>query len=127
MSLRQLSQIPPALGAYTPDGAFKDYVGFYSPGTRNTSSGGTNAPTLAFSCWAAIRALTIQEQFKAQQIAQTVTQLVTIKYQTGVVQNMTIQLADGRTFLVRNIEDPYNSKVELRIWCDEVGQNAGRS
>lgn len=126
MSLRQLSLTPPAVGAYTPDGAFTNWITLNAPGTRNTN-GGNNAATAFGSCWAAIRALSGQELFKAQQIAQTVTQLVTVKYQTGITENMTITLADGRVFQIRSIQDPYNTKVELRILCDEPGQNAGQS
>lgn len=125
MSLRQLSFTPPGIGQHTPDGAFKDWVQLFSPGTRD-SNGRTSDPVLFGSCWAAIRALTVQEQFRQQQIAQIVTQLVTIKYQVGVTANMTVWTADGRKFLVKNIEDPYNSQVELRMYCDEVGQNAGQ-
>lgn len=125
MSLKQLSLVPPAIGEHTPDGAFKDWVTFYSQGTRNASDGSTNAPVAFTSCWAAIRALTASEQLKAQQISQIVNQMVTIKYQSGITAGMTVQTSDGRVFQIVGILDPYNTKVEIRITCQEVGQNAG--
>ena len=83
-------------------------------------------PSAAMDSWAAIRALQGAELDKAQQIAQTIAQLVTIPFQRGISQNMTVKTGDGRIFHIKFIEDPDNRQVELRLYCAEVGQNAGQ-
>jgi SPP1 family predicted phage head-tail adaptor len=78
--------------------------------------------------WAAIRALSGQEMDKAQQIAQKVSHLVTVPYQPGIQESMTIGLNEGgttRIFQIEDVEDPDERHVELRIMCFEINQNAG--
>src|SRR5271155_106494 len=109
MPLPRLSQRPPRAGELAPIGALNRQVMFYSPGTLNSTSGKTGAPSAAFSCWAALYALAGDELDKVQQIAQKVSHLVIINYQLGVLESMTIQYLDGgitRTFQIAAIEDP---------------------
>ena len=78
--------------------------------------------------WAAIRAIGGAEMDKAQQFAQRSTHLVTIPYQPGMQQNMTVSFNEGgttRTFQIEYIEDPDERHVELRMMCFEMNQNAG--
>jgi len=100
-------------------------VQILAPGARNTD--GTSAPASVFlTTWAAIRALTGQELYKAQLIVQQVTHLVTIPYQVGVAPGMSIGFG-GRTFLIGAVQDPDERKIELRILAIERGQNAGQN
>jgi SPP1 family predicted phage head-tail adaptor len=78
--------------------------------------------------WASVRALSGQELDKAQQIGQRVSHLVTVPYQPGVLESMTIGMYDFgtlRTFQIVAIEDPDERRVELRIMAFEINQNAG--
>jgi SPP1 family predicted phage head-tail adaptor len=78
--------------------------------------------------WAAIRAIGGQEIDKAQQFAQRSTHLVTIPYQPGINEAMTVSLNEAgstRTFQIEYIEDPDERHVELRMMCFEMNQNAG--
>jgi SPP1 family predicted phage head-tail adaptor len=128
MSLRRLSGIPPASGGYTPIGARQNRVTLYTPGGRDASSGKTLAPTVwgGGDRWCAMRALNGAELYKAQQIAQTVTQLLVLSYEPGISENMTVKTSDGRTLQIRFIEDPDSRGVDLWLYCDETGQNAGQ-
>jgi head-tail adaptor len=127
MSLRRLSGIPPSTGAYTPIGARQNRVTLYSPGDRDETSGKTLSPTLFGERWAAVRALSGDERDKVQQIAQTVTQLVVLTSEPGIVENMTVHTSDGRIFQIRYIADVDSRGVDLFLYCDETGQNAGQS
>ena len=81
-------------------------------------------PPSAFgTSWAMVRALTGKEFDKAQQIDQELTHLVVVPYQPGIEENMQI-VHDGRTFQILYIEDLYETKVELAIYCAERGQSA---
>ena len=126
MSLRRLSAQVPPIGAYTPVGAMQHRITFYLPGDRDPNSGKSFPPNAGPESWAAIRALQGAELDKAQQIAQTISQLLTIPFQRGIAQNMTVKTGDGRTFQIKFIEDPDDRQVELRLYCAEVGQNAGQ-
>jgi len=71
-----------------------------------------------------MRALAGEELDKAQQIAQESTHLVTIPYQLGIAENMLL-FFEGRFFQIKHIEDPDEMHIELRMFCAEIGQNAG--
>jgi SPP1 family predicted phage head-tail adaptor len=124
MSLPRLSVRTPGAGEYTSPGAMNRRVTFYT--AANPTSG---KPASAFvESWAAIRAVAAQELDKAQQIAQRVSHLVTVPYQPGILENMTIAFNEGgitRFFQITAIEDPDERHVELRIMCFEINQNAG--
>lgn len=82
----------------------------------------------AFDSWAAMRALGGQEIDKAQQFAQRSTHLITLPYQTGVEESMTVSFNEGgatRVFQIEYIEDPDERHIELRLMCFEMNQNAG--
>lgn len=127
MSLRRLSSVIPPTGAYTPIGARKDWITIYNQPDRDPATGKTLDPTSFTQTWAKIRALSGQEAYRAQQISQNVDQLVIIEYLDGVHESMTIGTEDGRTFQIRFVQDPPNTGVELYLYCEEVGQNAGQS
>jgi SPP1 family predicted phage head-tail adaptor len=128
MPLRRLSAGLPRPDQYTPIGAMNRQVTFYSPGVRSATDGTTGAPQAAFSTWAALYAIAGVEIEKAQQIAQKVSHLVVIPYQLGVEENMTIQYLDNgatRIFQIEAVDDPDELRVQLKIYCFEIGQNAG--
>ena len=124
MTLPRLSSRPPGAGQYTSPGAFNRRVTLNNP--ANPTAGILENP--AFDCWAAMRSLAGQELDKAQQIAQRSTHLITIPYQQGVAQNMTVSFNENgntRKMQIEFIEDPDERHVELRIMCFELNQNAG--
>lgn len=124
MALPRLSSRPPGPGEYTSPGAYSRRITLNTPANPTA---GVLASAFVDS-WAAIRALGGAEMDKAQQFAQRSTHLVTIPYQSGVQQSMTISLNEAgttRTFQIEYIEDPDERHVELRLMCFEMNQNAG--
>lgn len=122
MPLRRVSFQPPPASAYTPVGSMCHQIQLLTPGARNT--GGTSqAPSPFATIWAAIRALAGQELYKAQQIVQEVTHLVTILYLPGVTEAMLVSF-EARLFQIKAIEDPDERHIELRILCVERNQSA---
>jgi SPP1 family predicted phage head-tail adaptor len=111
--------------------AMNKQVTFYSPAARNTDGSSNGNPAASFSTWAAIFALAGAEIDRAQQIAQRVSHVVLIPYQSaGVQANMTIQYLDGgqkRNFQIAAIDDPDEQRWGLKIYCFEIGQNAGQA
>lgn len=124
MTLPRLSSRPPGPGEYTSPGAKNRWVTLNNP--ANPTAG---VPANPFAdSWAAIRALGGQEIDKAQQFAQRSTHLVTISYQPGISEAMTVSFNEGgttRSFQIEYIEDPDERHVELRLMCFEMNQNAG--
>jgi SPP1 family predicted phage head-tail adaptor len=109
-------------------GALNRRVTFFGPAVRSSTDNSMGAPSAAFSCWAALYALAGDELDKAQQIAQRVSHLAVIQYALGVEANMTIQYLDGgdeRNFQIAAVEDPDELRVQLKIYCFEIGSNAG--
>jgi SPP1 family predicted phage head-tail adaptor len=107
--------------------AFTDRITFLIPGERNPANGATLPPSPFGERWSKIRALQGQELYKAQQIAQTVSSLVKIRFERGITENMIIQTSDGRMLQIKAAEDPDNRGWELWLYCAEVGQNAGQT
>jgi len=125
--IRRLNNVPVRAGEYEPVGAFQDRITLYSPGDRDVNTGKTSPPSAYGERWAKIRAMSGNELLKAQQIAQTVSQLIKIRFERGITANMTAKTLDGRTLLVKFIEDPDNRQWELWLYCEEIGQNAGQT
>jgi SPP1 family predicted phage head-tail adaptor len=128
MPLRRISAGLPRPGQSVALGAFNRQITFYAPAVRNPVDNSMGSPSAAFRCWAALFALAGDELDKAQQIAQRVTHLVMIQYAQGVEESMTIQYQDGgsaRNFQIAAIEDPDEMRVQLKIYCFEIGTNAG--
>ena len=124
MTLPRLSSRPPGPGAYTSPGAYNRWV------TLNNAANPTAGvvANAAFDSWASFRALGGQEIDKAQQFAQRSTHLITIPYQPGVDESMTVTMYEAgtnRTFQIEYIEDPDERHIELRLMCFEMNQNAG--
>lgn len=126
MSLRRHSFSRSQPGAYAPIGAKTFWITFKSAAGRDPSTGKALTPAPFVSLWAKLSELQGQELYKAQQIAQQVTILVQTEYYAGLQENMTITTEDGRTFQIRDIQDPDGRKFELWIYCEELGQNAGQ-
>ncbi len=128
MPLPRLSNRPLRAGQYAPIGAMNRLVTFYSPGARD-SQGIAGPPSPAFpAVWAALYAIAGEEIDKAQQIAQKVTDLLVINYQLGVFADMTIVVPEAgamRTLQIADIADPDGQKWQLKVYCFEIGQNAG--
>ena len=124
MTLPRLSSRPPGPGAYTSPGAMNRLITFNTP--ANPTAGIPAAPLV--DSWAAIRAIGGREMDKVQQFAQKSTHLITVPYQDGVFESMTLTVNEGdttRTFQIEYLEDPDESHRELRLMCFEMGQNAG--
>lgn len=103
-------------------------VTFYAPGAQSATDGSTKSPQAAFETWAALYALSGDELDKAQQIAQRVSHLAVIPYSPAAQENMTIQYLDQgetRIFQIAAIEDMDEQRVQLKVYCFEIGQNAG--
>ena len=124
--LRRLSAALPGPGQYAPPGALNRQVTIYLTGQRDSTSGAIIPPDpIGPPVWASIRALQGQEIDKAQQIAQSVSHLVTISYQYGLSESMLVSF-EGRMFQIKYIEDIDERHMQLLLFCDEVGQSAGQ-
>jgi SPP1 family predicted phage head-tail adaptor len=86
-------------------------------------SGATEPFSPFAASWAAIRALSGQELYRAQQIVNQVTHLITIPYIAGLSAGMTI-VFQTRTFQIMAIQDPDERQIELRLLCVERSSNA---
>jgi SPP1 family predicted phage head-tail adaptor len=122
MSLKNLRGSYVPIGAYTPIGAMHSLVTFVNRATR-ADDGGQIAGTTFAESWAKIAALVGRELYKAQETVQEVTHMVTVPYLAGLSEDMTI-VFEERTFIIEAINDPDERKVELRMLCREVNQNA---
>lgn len=122
MSLRRLSYGFVPQGAYTPVGSMDKQITILNTPTRDSDGTFADATTFGTS-WAAIRSLQGRELYKAQEVVQEVTHMVTIPFMTSVQEQMTISF-DGRTFVIEAIQDPDERKVELRLLCVERNQSA---
>ena len=127
MPIRTLNSVPVRTGGYEAVGAFTDRITFYMVGDRDPSSGKTLPKSAWGERWSKVRALQGQESYKAQQIDQTVSLLVKIRFERGIAENMTIRTSDGRVLQIKGIEDPDQRQWELWLWCAEIGQNAGQT
>jgi SPP1 family predicted phage head-tail adaptor len=124
VTLPRLSSRPPGPGEYTSPGALNRRVTFNN--AANPTAGVMSSPFI--DSWAAIRAMGGQEMDKAQQFAQRSTHLVTVPYQPGILENMTVNFNEAgttRSFQIEYIEDTDERHVELRMMCFEMNQNAG--
>ena len=123
MSLKRLSgDWYTTKGSYTSPGSMTDRVTFVNPATRDGN--GEQVPGTDFATsWAKITALQGRELYKAQEVVQEVTHMVTIFYLSGLQESMTIAF-DGRTFVIAAIQDPDERRVEQRLLCVERNQNA---
>ena len=122
MPLPRLSALAPRQGSYTPVGSMNQQVTILKPSGRN-GDGSTPPPGPFATTWAAIRPLAGNELYKAQQIAQQVSHLVTIPWQMGITQQMTISYevaGNTRIFQIKAIEDPDQRQVELRFLVMEI-------
>lgn len=123
MPLPRLSARLPGPGQYTSAAQMSRQVTLLLPGPRQLD--GSSLPPEPFDIsWASIRALAGEELDKAQQIAQESTHLVSIPYRIGITENMLVQF-EQRVFQIKYIEDPDELHFELRLFCAELGQNAG--
>ena len=100
-------------------------VTLYTLGSR-AADGGNIPPSPWITSWADIRSLKGEELDKADQIAQAVELIVTIPYQPGVELNMQVGF-EQELWQINYIEDPDEHRFELRLYCMEIGQNAGGS
>jgi SPP1 family predicted phage head-tail adaptor len=100
----------------------KDIIVILNPPARNED--GTFAdPTTFATSWAKITALQGRELYKAQEVVQEVTHMITIPFLAGLEENMTVSF-DSRIFVIQAIQDPDERRVELRLLCVERNQNA---
>ena len=119
------------LNSQAPPGTMNKWITFFGPPIilQSGANAGTTGPAPAlFSSWAAMFALAGEELDKAQQIAQKITHFVLVPYQLGVEEQMTFQYLDGsdtRTFQIIAIDDKDEQRWQLKIYCYEIGQNAG--
>lgn len=119
MPLPRIVSRPPGPGQFTAPGAMNRKVTINNP--ANPTDGTLASPFC--DSWASMRAMSGQEQDKAQQIAQRSTHIITVPYQRGLPQNGTVNMLEGslaRTFQVEWVEDVDERHIELRFWCFEI-------
>jgi SPP1 family predicted phage head-tail adaptor len=122
MSLRTVS-------GYEPIGAMDRWITFLATGAT-AGDGGPGTPGAVKSAWASIRGLQGGEIDRAQQIEQKCSHIVKIPWQPDIQESMQVQYIDGgqtRILQINYIEDPDEHRFELRLYCMEIGQNAGGS
>jgi Phage head-tail joining protein len=128
MPLRGLSKRVSVAGRMIGPSDMKDQVTFYGLPVRN-SDGSNGSPPALFSTCASISALAGEELDKAQQIGQKLSHVIVIPFSDGLAQNGTVQFIDGsgnaRTFQIVTAEDPDEQRWQLKVYCFEMGQNAG--
>jgi SPP1 family predicted phage head-tail adaptor len=117
------------LSGYEALGAMDRWITMNAVGAPATDGGpGITSPLI--STWASIRGLNGEEQDRAEQIEQKCSHLVTIAWQPNVEQSMIVGYLDGgqqRTFQINYIEDADEHRFQLKLYCMEIGQNAGGS
>lgn len=94
------------------------------------ADGGPGVLNAVTSTWASIRGLQGAEVDRAAQIEQKCSHVVVIPWQPNVQENMQVGYLDGgqqRTFQIDYIEDPDEHRFVLKLFCSEIGQNAGGS
>jgi SPP1 family predicted phage head-tail adaptor len=107
-------------------GAMDRTVTFYLPGDRNGD--GSSVPgSPAFTTWAAIktRVRGSKETDQPHQIGQISEHVISIPYQRGVLESMTIGY-ENRIFEIDYIVDEDEGHIFLDCICSEIGQNAGQ-
>ena len=118
MPLKRLSSARHTIGGMSRQ------VTLYLPGSRAADGGNTPPSVFCTSC-ADIRSLRGQELDKADQIAQVVELIVTIPYQSGILDSMLVGF-EAEMWQISYIEDEDRRHVFLDLYCAEVGQNAGQ-
>lgn len=128
MPLRGLSKRVSVAGRMIGPSDMKDWITFYGAAARN-GDGSNGQPQALFASCAAIAALAGEELDKAQQIGQKLSHVIVIPYSDGLVQGGTIEFIDGsgnpRWFQIVTAEDPDEQRWQLKVYCFEMGQNAG--
>jgi SPP1 family predicted phage head-tail adaptor len=118
MPLKRLSSARHTIGGMSRQ------VTLYLPGSR-ASDGGNTPPSVFCTSWADIHSLRGEELDRADQIAQTVELIVTIPYQSGILDSMLVGF-EAEMWQISYIEDEDRRHVFLDLFCAEVGQNAGQ-
>jgi SPP1 family predicted phage head-tail adaptor len=122
MALRSLSE-------YEPIGAMDRWITLLAV-SATAGDGGPAPPGAILSTWASIRGLLGAEVDRAEQIEQKCSHVVVIPWQPNIQENMQVGYLDGgqqRTFQINYIEDPDEHRFMLKLYCMEIGQNAGGS
>lgn len=71
--------------------------------------------------WAAVEPLRGNERFQAQQVSNTLTHKVTIRYRAGVTPKMRI-VYGSHVFAIEAVIDPEERHERLELLCSEVVQ-----
>ena len=73
----------------------------------------------AASVWCEIATLNAQQRFEAEQIGQTVTHRITLRYRDSLNARHRFRRGD-RIFLVRGVQDPDDRRRRLVCHCEEL-------
>jgi SPP1 family predicted phage head-tail adaptor len=75
--------------------------------------------TLLALLWADVATLNAQQRLEAEQIGQTVTHRVTIRWRDGVSTKQRLRRGT-QIFLIRGVEDPDDRRRRLICNCEEI-------
>jgi len=119
MPLKRLSSAEHSIGGMDKT------VTFFLPGDRG-GDGSTMPGSPAFTTWARIktRVRGSKESDEPHQIGQVSEHVITIPYQEGVLESMTVGY-ESRLLQIDYIVDEDEGHVFLDLICSEIGQNAG--
>lgn len=118
-----------SLSGYEPIGAMDRSVELLAVGAA-AADGGPGIPGVVIATWASIRGLQGAEIDRAAQITQKCSHVVVIPWQPNVQESMQVGYLDRgqrRIFQINYIEDPDEHRFVLKLFCMEIGQNAGGS
>lgn len=108
--------------AYAPSGSLIHQVTIVNAAGAPDVNGLPSAPTNYAVVWASVIALKGSELLKADGFAQVLKVQVTIRYLSGLEEDMTV-VHDGRVYTIDYIEDPDSRKFEHRLYCTEANTN----
>lgn len=114
---------------YQPTGALDRLITLLTPNPTRTAGGEFLPPVTFATAWAAITALSGRDLERAQQVVAEVSHKVIIRYMSGVVAKMLVQLEGStcgaaatsgpRQFIIEAVLDPDENQVELWLLCHE--------
>lgn len=98
-------------------GLLRHRVTIKKPATGRDESGSpVNTFDLVCTVWANIGFATGRERWANEHTVNNYDAVVTIRYRTGLLENMIVDY-EGRTLEIKSIIDPFMNKVELKLLC----------
>jgi len=87
--------------------------------TPDNAGGVLRSYTTLALVWAEVLTLNTQQRLEAEQIGQTVTHRITLRYRDGITTKLRLRRA-SQIFLIRGVEDPDDRKRRLICHCEEI-------